>query len=337
MFSYVSLEQGVPQDHPLRAVRKLTDTVLRTLSPELGALYADSGRPSIAPEYILRALLLQVFYSVRSERLVLAQIATDAKSNEITAVPNLLRMLALKGTIKRAAQHLAIDGHHTLELFRKLRHKPLKRIAKLIGVEIAKQPAEGVVAGQAVGQGEKAAQKRLFGLSKQSHIHRTLTAAQHAAQGDHQQFVKVMQRGIAAARILNSFPTGAKLLQCFFAGHEIPLQETSCLTTLHVSGNRGPWPLWFSTISDSIALRVGSAGRRNESGRRMGVEGGVSERVLRNGENPGFLVPEAAQPGTPGALGWNRMQKDRERRQMGVYCLPAERQNGNSGSEGEMR
>ena len=74
MFSYVSLEQRVPQDHPLRAVRKLTDTVLRTLSPEFDALYADSGRPSIAPEYILRALLLQVFYSVRSERLLVEQI-----------------------------------------------------------------------------------------------------------------------------------------------------------------------------------------------------------------------------------------------------------------------
>ena len=57
MFSYITLEQRVPQDHPLRAVRKLTDTVLQTLSPELDALYADSGRPSIAPEYILRALL----------------------------------------------------------------------------------------------------------------------------------------------------------------------------------------------------------------------------------------------------------------------------------------
>ena len=68
------LEQRVPQDHPLRAVRKLTDAVLRTLSPEFDALYADSGRPSIAPEYILRALLLQVFYSVRSERLLVEQI-----------------------------------------------------------------------------------------------------------------------------------------------------------------------------------------------------------------------------------------------------------------------
>src|SRR5277367_2486465 len=74
MFSYVLLEQRVPADHPLRAVRRLTDTVLGSLSAELDALYADSGRPSIAPEYILRALLLQVFYSVRSERLLVEQI-----------------------------------------------------------------------------------------------------------------------------------------------------------------------------------------------------------------------------------------------------------------------
>jgi transposase len=74
MFSYVSLEQRVPSDHPLREVRKLTDTVLGSLSRELDALYADSGRPSIAPEYILRALLLQVFFSVRSERLLVEQI-----------------------------------------------------------------------------------------------------------------------------------------------------------------------------------------------------------------------------------------------------------------------
>jgi len=74
MFSYVSLEQRVPQDHPLRGVRKLTDAVLLRLSPEFDALYADSGRPSVAPEFILRALLLQVFYSVRSERLLVEQI-----------------------------------------------------------------------------------------------------------------------------------------------------------------------------------------------------------------------------------------------------------------------
>ena len=74
MFSYVSLEQRVPSDHPLREVRKMTDAVLRRLSAEFDALYADSGRPWIAPEYILRALLLQVFFSIRSERLLVEQI-----------------------------------------------------------------------------------------------------------------------------------------------------------------------------------------------------------------------------------------------------------------------
>ncbi len=67
-------EQRVPQGHSLRAVRKLTDVVLRSLRAEFDALYAVSGRPSIAPEYILRALLLRMFYSVRSERLLVEQI-----------------------------------------------------------------------------------------------------------------------------------------------------------------------------------------------------------------------------------------------------------------------
>ena len=74
MFSYVSLEQRVPADHPLREVRKVADAVLRSLTSEFDALYAEAGRPSIAPEYILRALLLQVFFSVRSERLLVEQI-----------------------------------------------------------------------------------------------------------------------------------------------------------------------------------------------------------------------------------------------------------------------
>jgi len=74
LYSYVSLEQRVPEDHPLREIRKLTDEVLRSLSVEFDALYSDQGRPSIAPEYVLRALLLQVFFSVRSERQLVEQI-----------------------------------------------------------------------------------------------------------------------------------------------------------------------------------------------------------------------------------------------------------------------
>src|SRR5271167_471862 len=74
MFSYVTLEQRVAQDHPLREIRRLTDVVLRSLTAEFDQMYAGSGRPSIAPEYVLRALLLQAFYSVRSERQLVEQL-----------------------------------------------------------------------------------------------------------------------------------------------------------------------------------------------------------------------------------------------------------------------
>ena len=74
MFSYVSLEERVREDHPLRAVRKLTDQVLKSMSGKLDKLYSEVGRPSIPPERLLRALLLQVFYSIRSERLLMEQL-----------------------------------------------------------------------------------------------------------------------------------------------------------------------------------------------------------------------------------------------------------------------
>src|SRR5450756_783420 len=74
MFSYLTLQQRVPQDHPLREIRRLTDVVLGSLSGEFDSLYSASGRPSIAPEYVLRALLLQAFYSVRSERQLVEQL-----------------------------------------------------------------------------------------------------------------------------------------------------------------------------------------------------------------------------------------------------------------------
>ena len=74
MFSYVALEDRIPADHPLRGVRKLVDVVLAGMSRDFDGLYAQGGRPSIAPERLLRALLLQVFYSVRSERLLMEQL-----------------------------------------------------------------------------------------------------------------------------------------------------------------------------------------------------------------------------------------------------------------------
>lgn len=74
MFSYVSLEERVPTDHPLREIRDLVEAVLGKMSAEFDGLYAVVGRPSIPPERLLRALLLQVFYSIRSERLLLEQL-----------------------------------------------------------------------------------------------------------------------------------------------------------------------------------------------------------------------------------------------------------------------
>lgn len=74
MFSYVSAEQRVPSDHPLRAIRGLVDEVLREMSREFDGLYATVGRPSVPPERLLRAQLLQIVYSIRSERLLMEQL-----------------------------------------------------------------------------------------------------------------------------------------------------------------------------------------------------------------------------------------------------------------------
>jgi transposase len=74
MFSYISLEERVPQDHPLRAIRRITDRALEQLSPRFGALYVHFGRPSIPPEKLLRALLLQALYTIRSERQLMEQL-----------------------------------------------------------------------------------------------------------------------------------------------------------------------------------------------------------------------------------------------------------------------
>ena len=74
MFSYLCPEERVPLDHPLRAMREMVDRVLARLSPRFEALYSGTGRPSIAPEKLLRALLLQVLYTVRSERLLMEQL-----------------------------------------------------------------------------------------------------------------------------------------------------------------------------------------------------------------------------------------------------------------------
>jgi len=74
LFSYRSIEDRIPSDHPLRAMRRLVDPLLVELSPRFQALYSAIGRPSIPPEQLLRALLLQVLYTIRSERQLMEQL-----------------------------------------------------------------------------------------------------------------------------------------------------------------------------------------------------------------------------------------------------------------------
>ena len=74
LFSYVRPDSRVPADHPLRAIRRITDTALASLSAQFETLYSEVGRPSIPPEKLLRALLLQAFFSVRSERQLMEQL-----------------------------------------------------------------------------------------------------------------------------------------------------------------------------------------------------------------------------------------------------------------------
>jgi transposase len=74
LFSYVRPDSRVPQNHPLRPIRRITDIALASLSDRFDRLYSEIGRPSIAPERLLRALLLQAFYSIRSERQLMEQL-----------------------------------------------------------------------------------------------------------------------------------------------------------------------------------------------------------------------------------------------------------------------
>ena len=74
MFSYVSLEERIAADHPLRAIRRITDRALARVSPQLDTVYVHFGRPSIPPEQLLRALLLQALYTIRSERQLIEQL-----------------------------------------------------------------------------------------------------------------------------------------------------------------------------------------------------------------------------------------------------------------------
>jgi len=88
LFSYVDLEARVRRDHPLRSIREIVSAALTILEPEFSALYSPIGRPSIPPEKLLRAILLQAFYSIRSERLLIVSgqpIASGLKFHGIRA------------------------------------------------------------------------------------------------------------------------------------------------------------------------------------------------------------------------------------------------------------
>ena len=136
LFSYIRPEQRVPADHPLRPIRDMVDTVLRELSPEFARLYAKVGRPSIPPEKLLRALLVQVLYTIRSERQLMEQLdynllfrwfvglsMDDAIWDVTVFTKNRERLL--KGDIARAffervvaqaqARHLLSTEHFTVD------------------------------------------------------------------------------------------------------------------------------------------------------------------------------------------------------------------------------
>jgi len=74
MFSYISPEDRVRADHPLRTIRMMADTALKNMSDRFDAMYAKTGRPSVPPEKLLRAQLIQMLYSIRSERLLMEEI-----------------------------------------------------------------------------------------------------------------------------------------------------------------------------------------------------------------------------------------------------------------------
>jgi transposase len=127
MFSYLSPEERVPLDHPLRRIRLMTNEALSELSPQFDALYSKLGRPSIPPEKLLRALLLQVFYSVRSERMLMEQLNYNLLfrwfvglgMDEAVWVPTVFsknRDRLLLGDIAQAFLQLVVDQARTLDL-----------------------------------------------------------------------------------------------------------------------------------------------------------------------------------------------------------------------------
>ena len=136
LFSYVGLESYVPENHPLRRIRRLTDGMLREIDEDLEQLYADDGRPSIPPEQLLRAVILQMLYSIRSERMLVEQLhynllfkwfvglqieekvwnATTFTKNRDRLLNEQVARLFFDSTVKRAKKkRLLSDEHFTVD------------------------------------------------------------------------------------------------------------------------------------------------------------------------------------------------------------------------------
>jgi transposase len=113
LFSYVSPEQRVPADHPLRTIRQMTDRVLATLSPKFARMYSDIGRPSIAPEKLLRALLLQVLYTIRSERMWDPTVFSKNRDRLLAA--NVAALFFQEVLAEAKARDLISDEHFTVD------------------------------------------------------------------------------------------------------------------------------------------------------------------------------------------------------------------------------
>src|SRR5260370_21469895 len=132
--SYIPREKRVAGDHPLRPIRKMVDEILKEMSPRFAKLYSDVGRPSIAPERLFRSLLLQIFYSVRSERMLIEQLQynllfrwfvgmemDEAVWNHAAYSKNRERLLNeeiaesfFQRALERAKPYMS-DGHFTLD------------------------------------------------------------------------------------------------------------------------------------------------------------------------------------------------------------------------------
>ena len=110
MFATVVLEDRVPADHPLRAIRRLVDPLLRDLSPQFEALYSATGRPSIPPEQLLRALLLQLLYSIRSERQLVEQLEYNLRYRWFVGLDLDLEASAWHATMFTEKRQWLLDG-----------------------------------------------------------------------------------------------------------------------------------------------------------------------------------------------------------------------------------